>query len=173
MEQEALVLFNPRGAVDPNATYLVDIFHRDWSKVLDVYTRFQPGGTHFIVRGSNLKFMVNKCPTFDEQQEAQQRRYKQREVCFRETKKRDDVAAKYQSLFYRSTEAKTWPDFQALRSRPRNKRFANRLKFTFMVVKSLKCDQCPGNGCVYDALKRFYNNDKKCVDEVDRLVSKQ
>jgi hypothetical protein len=171
--EQQLVAFKPREPIDPNVTYLVDMFHRDWSKVIDVYTRFQPGGTHFIVKGFNLKFMMNKCPTFDEQQETEQRKYKRQDVCFKGMKRRDDVANKYQAIFYRNTEVNTWPDFQALRSRPRNKRFANRLKFTFKVVKSLKCDQCPGNECVYDALKLFYNNDKKCADEVDRLVSKQ
>lgn len=174
MDSTTRKLFNPRHPIDPDQVYSVDIFCRNWTKVVDVYTQFEEGGVRFVANGRSLKYMMNKCPTFDEDEEIAKKKYKKRVACFKVIKRRNDVVDKYRSLFYsKSTEAKTYDDFQALIIRPRNKRFVNRLRFTFLVVKSLKCDECENNKCVYNALKLFYNHDKKCIDEVDRLVAKE
>lgn len=166
--------FNPRHPIEPDQAYAVDIFCRNWSSVVDVYTPFEEGGVRFVAHGRSLKHMMSKSISFDDEAVVEKRKYKKRVACFKNFKLKKEVADKYRAIFYsKSTEAKTFEDFQALCTRSRNKRFANRLRFSFLIVKNLKCDSCEKNVCVYDALKLFYNHDKKCVDEVDRLVAKE
>ncbi|AKN63313.1 lef-2 [Agrotis segetum granulovirus] len=170
-------LYNPRSSVEPRTRYMVDVFCRDWSSVLDAYTVFVQGGTHFLVNGKNLLQMIKQCPTLEESEQSTvgniKKTKKKREICFETLKKRSDIIAKYRETFYRFKDANTLPDFEALVQRPRNKRFGNRLKFSFLVIKNIQCKRCENNVCVYNALKSFYENDKKCVDEVDRLVIKE
>ncbi|AER41467.1 LEF-2 [Epinotia aporema granulovirus] len=98
---------------------------------------------------------------------------KKRNKCFLTITNRTDIINSYEQLFYcRYPPPKTKTDFKNLCVRVRDDRFQNRLKFSYLVVKNLKCTKC-NNKCIYDALKTFYKNEKKCVAEVDRLISKE
>lgn len=159
--------------IDTTKYYLVDVFSRDWRSVLDAYTIFVPGGLYFIVHGINLRSMIKQCP---EQIEA----YcvpgkvcnKKRDVCFSHVISREEIVRLYKTLFY-NKPTNTSDAFQALCQRSRNHRYQYRMKFTYKIVKALRCTICPNSRCVYDALKLFYNNDKKCEREVDYTVSRE
>ncbi|AJK91691.1 lef-2 [Spodoptera frugiperda granulovirus] len=163
--------------INTKAYYLVDVFARDWRTVVDAYTIFVPGGLYFIVHGQCLKSMVKTCPAdFEESMQPKSfgnnNNRKKMDVCFTKAlDSRQQVINIYNNIFYKRP-TNTTEDFLALCQRSRNNRYHNRMKFTFKVVKSLQCKSCVNNRCVYDALKLFYENDKKCEREVDYTASK-
>lgn len=159
--------------IDTKKFYLVDVFSRDWRSVLDAYTVFVPGGLFFVTHGLSLKNMIKRCPQQLFEEVSPPKCMKKRNYCFLKAiaAGREDVTRAYSSLFYFKI-TNTSADFAALCERSRNNRYQQRLKFTYKIVKSLQCSQCSGNKCVYDALKLFYRNDKKCEREVDYTVYK-
>ncbi|ABQ51975.1 lef-2 [Spodoptera litura granulovirus] len=170
-------VYNGTERIEPDTVYMVNVFLRDWSHVLDCYTVFAPGGTHFIAMGRNLQRMIALCPTFDEVEALQNKNNVQRKAkntCFAGVTNRNDVITRYREMFYQGDKqgVNTRQDFELLCQRPRTNRFGNRLKFTYKIIKSLMCDKCDKSACVYQALKMFYNNDSKCIKEVDYAVSK-
>ncbi|AQQ80303.1 LEF-2 [Betabaculovirus altermyunipunctae] len=175
MVREGKLLRYSGGAeVDTSRYYLVDVFARDWSSVVDVYTVFVPGGLQFIVHGLNLRRMLRICPADLVPPPVDGRRNrKKRDLCFLNAIDRGKhaVISIYATQLYNKPTG-TSADFKALCERSRNNRYMNRVKFTYRVVKSLQCSTCPGNSCVYDALKLFYDNDIKCEREVDYVVAK-
>ncbi|ACH69383.1 LEF-2 [Pseudalatia unipuncta granulovirus] len=173
VRDKTLLRFQPYSDIDTTHYYLVDVFARDWSKTVDAYTIFVPGGLYFVVSGCNLKNMINTCPEELRGENQGTVRAKTLKLCFKSAiqKGRTEVINLYTKYLY-SKPTNTTDDFKALCQRSRHNRFQNRLKFTYKIVKSIQCNTCDNSCCVYDALKLFYCNDKKCEREVDYTVSR-
>nr|AAB64421.1 late expression factor 2 homolog lef-2 [Cydia pomonella granulovirus] len=162
--------YHPRRAIDPPKLYKVDMFLRHWVNV-NGNTAFLPGGRYFLVVGRCLLNLVEKSKSFEEHTKVEENAKKVK-VCFEDCGgNREAIIAKFRKLFYSRPNAKTEPSFNKLCVRPRRQRYACRLSFNFLVVKRLQCCRCD-NKCVYDALKRFYKMDSKCVSQVDGLVAR-
>lgn len=119
-----------------------------------------------------MKKLLETSPTFEEEINIVYSK-KKMNACFLSTMNdRRALIEQYKKLFYSRPNANTKQAFDNLCVRPRTKRYANRLSFNYLVVKNLQCESCV-NKCVYDALKKFYLMDKKCVAQVDSLVAKE
>lgn len=172
VREKKLLRYQPFSDIDTTQHYLVDVFTRDWRKVVDAYTIFVPGGLYFVVNGLNLKNMIKTCP--EELSSGKQAiKAKTLKLCFLDAikKGRKEVISLYTKHLYSKT-TNTTEDFKALCQRSRHNRFQNRVKFTYKIVKSIQCNVCDNSCCVYDALKLFYCNDIKCEREVDYTVSR-
>lgn len=162
-------IYNSCEPIDPTATYLVDFFERHWR--VSGATEFVPGGRFFVMYGRNLQALVKQDETAVSPPSYSN--MKKRNECFLARTKRVDIINAYQEIFYcRYPPPKTKTDFINLCVRVRNDRFQSRLRFSYLIVKSLQCKDC-NNKCVYNALKIFYQNESKCVAEVDRLIAKE
>lgn len=172
VRDKKLLRYQPYSDIDTTQYYLVDVFARDWRKMVDAYTVFVPGGLYFVVNGLNLKSMIQYCPE-ELSSGKQEVRAKTIKLCFLSAikKGRKEVINVYIKHLY-NKPTNTTEDFKALCQRSRHSRFQNRVKFTYKIVKSIQCNTCDNSCCVYDALKLFYCNDKKCEREVDYTVSR-
>ncbi|QOD39997.1 lef-2 [Matsumuraeses phaseoli granulovirus] len=173
MGDRTLETFNPRHEIDVTKIYKVDFFLRRWKDVNPNCT-FLPGGRYFVASGKSLKAMIERSFSLEEgdEQEVVTKR-KKKDVCFLKILyNRRLVYEQYRKLFYSRPNARTEEAFKNLYIRPRNKRYSNRQSFSYLIVKQLQCKNCQ-NQCVYEALKRFYMMDSKCVAEVDNLVTKE
>nr|QKV49957.1 ORF32 protein [Plutella xylostella granulovirus]QKV50075.1 ORF32 protein [Plutella xylostella granulovirus] len=160
-----------RRDIDDNQWYLVDIFARDWSSVIDFYTEFETGGLRFYAYGKQLRHMIKQCPTFEElnDTEIDKSNKKKKNVCFKDVTSRAAMIDRYRKLFYDNAQKTTTAQaFSNLCVRPRGGRHQNRLSFSWKIVNSLKCDEC-NHTCVYESLKLFYQYDAKCVAEINYL----
>ncbi|AKR17414.1 LEF-2 [Mocis latipes granulovirus] len=168
-----MLRYQPYHKIDTTQYYLVDVFTRDWRAVVDAYTVFVPGGLYFIAHGLNLNNMIKLCPEEITSEKLIAARAKTTKICFLDaiSMGRKAVIDLYTKHLY-SKPTNTSVDFKALCQRSRQNRYQNRMKFTYKIVKSVQCATCDNSRCVYDALKLFYCNDKKCEREVDYTVAK-
>ncbi|AKN80716.1 late expression factor 2 [Diatraea saccharalis granulovirus] len=166
-------VYNSRHTIDPKKMYKVDIFSRRW-KGIDNNISFVPGGRYFITTGKMLQSLLTTQSTDFEEEEETKKNHNKKNVCFLNyIEDRNALIEKYKRLFfYYYKTNKSGIAFTKLCTRVRKERYANRLTFNFMVVKRVGCNVCK-NKCVYDALKKFYLMDTKCIAEVDRLMLKE
>ncbi|AKS25372.1 lef-2 [Clostera anastomosis granulovirus B] len=176
--------FNPRVPIDETKTYKVDKFLMLFKDIGGEHT-FLPGGRFFVLHGKHLKLLVKKSASieYDEDDDIVNENYnntdfvkskKKRDVCFLSTMTtRDTVIAHYKKIFFsRNKSSKSFEAFNNLCIKVRNQRYNNRLTFNYLVVKQIQCNRCQ-NKCVYEALKKFYNMESKCVDQLNRLIAQE
>nr|AGS18796.1 LEF-2 [Pieris rapae granulovirus] len=167
-------IYHPRIPIDTSKTYKVDKFLRRWNDV-GPNSAFLPGGRYFIISGKFLPMLVQKSPNFEEEEETEIIMNKNKKnVCFLPfMHDRQMIIEKYKKLFYSGVNArKSEEAFKNLCIRVRLKRYSNRLSFNYLIVKQLQCSECK-NKCVYNALKKFYNMESKCVAQLDDLLSRE
>ncbi|UXX41839.1 lef-2 [Psilogramma increta granulovirus] len=168
--------FNPRLPIDETKTYKVDKFLMQFNEIGGQHT-FLPGGRYFVLYGKQLQLLLKKSASFEEDNDTNANYVKSRKkknVCFLSTMtSRNTLIAHYKEIFF--THKKSTKSFEAFNNlciRVRNQRYNNRLTFNYLVIKQLQCDRCL-NKCVHEALKRFYNMDNKCVNQIDRLIAQE
>nr|ARX71373.1 late expression factor 2 [Erinnyis ello granulovirus]ARX71503.1 late expression factor 2 [Erinnyis ello granulovirus] len=167
--------FHPRIPIDATKTYKVDKFLMKFQSIGGEHT-FLPGGRYFVMLGKQLKLLVEQSMSFEDDETTECAiSNKKKNVCFLSVlNSRDTIIAHYKRVLfnYHSKPTKSLEAFNNLCIKVRNKRYNNRLTFNYFVVKRLQCIQCQ-NKCVYEALRKFYNMESKCVNQVDRLIAQE